>query len=55
MDTDNSRSTNEQKNEVPERHPVLRVLLAPLSALNRGLTALLKRALGNSYTVITED
>lgn len=55
MDTDNSRSTNEQKNEAPERHPVLRVLLAPLSALNRGLSALLKKALGNSYADITED
>lgn len=55
MDTDNSRSTNEQKNEAPERHPVLRVLLAPLSVLNRGLTALLRKALGNSYMLITED
>lgn len=55
MDTDNSRSTNELKGEAPERHPVLRVLLAPLSALNRGLSALLKRALGNDYADITED
>ena len=55
MDTDNSRSTNEQKSEAPERHPVLRVLLAPLSALNPGLSALLKRALGNDYADITED
>lgn len=55
MDTDNSRSTNELKGEAPERHPVLRVLLAPLSALNRRLSALLKRALGNDYADITED
>lgn len=54
MDNDNSRSTTEQP-EPPEQHRVLKVLLAPLTALNKGLTALLRKALGSSYSDVTED
>lgn len=52
MDTDGSRSTNnQQENE----HKVGKVLLAPLIRLNKGLTALLKSALGANYADVTED
>ncbi|MBD5129059.1 MAG: HlyC/CorC family transporter [Ruminococcaceae bacterium] len=52
MDTDGSRSINEkQENE----HKVGKVLLAPLIGLNKGLTALLKSALGANYADVTED
>ena len=49
MDADSTRSTQEKP------HKVRKVLLAPLSALNRGLTALLKKALGTDYMDVTED
>lgn len=50
---DGSRSTaNQQTNN---EHKVARVLLAPLIALNRGLSALLKKALGTNYADVTED
>lgn len=52
MDTDGSRSINEkQEND----HKVGKVLLAPLIRLNKGLTALLKKALGANYADVTED
>lgn len=52
MDSDGSRSINEkQENE----HKVGKVLLAPLIRLNKGLTALLKSALGANYADVTED
>lgn len=52
MDTDGSRSINEkQENE----HKIGKVLLAPLIRLNKGLTALLKSALGANYADVTED
>ncbi|MGN1110772.1 MAG: hemolysin family protein [Oscillospiraceae bacterium] len=50
---DGSRSTaNQQANN---EHKAARVLLAPLIALNRGLSALLKKALGANYADVTED
>ena len=50
---DGSRSTaNQQTNN---EHKVARVLLAPLIALNRGLSELLKKALGANYADVTED
>ncbi len=52
MDADSTRSTQEKQDKP---HKVLRVLLAPLSALNRGISALLKRALGSDYLDVTED
>lgn len=52
MDTDSTRST---QNGSTKRHAVRRVLLSPFSALNRALTALLKKALGADYSDITED
>ncbi|MGN0682706.1 MAG: hemolysin family protein [Oscillospiraceae bacterium] len=51
---DGSRSTaNQQTNN--NEHKAARVLLAPLIALNRGLSALLKKALGANYADVTED
>ena len=52
MDTDSTRSTGENTRK-PNR--ALKILLAPLAALNRGLSALLKRALGSACTDVTED
>lgn len=51
MDTDGSRSTNNQENE----HKAARVLLAPLIWLEKGLSALLKKAVGANYADVTED
>ncbi len=51
MDTDGSRSTNNQEND----HKAARVLLAPLIWLEKGLSALLKRAVGANYADVTED
>lgn len=53
MDTDSTRSTENEHTE--KRHTVRKILLAPLSLLNRGLTALLKKALGADYSDVTED
>lgn len=51
---DGSRSTaNQQTNN--NEHKAARVLLAPLIALNRGLSALLKKVLGANYADVTED
>ena len=49
MDTDGSRSTNEKE------HKAARVLLAPLIWLNKGLSALLKKALGANYADVSEE
>lgn len=52
MDTDGSRSIGDkQENE----HKVGKVLLTPLIRLNKGLTALLRSALGANYADVTED
>lgn len=52
MDTDGSRSTN---NEVNNEHKVAKVLLAPLVWLDKGISAVLKKALGTNYADVTED
>lgn len=55
MDAD-SRSTNTTENtEKPKEHKLRRFLLGWLIALNKGITKLLKKALGNDYMEVTED
>ena len=54
MDTDSTRSTPDGA-AAEKSHRIRRVLLAPLCALNRGITALLKKALGANYADVTED
>lgn len=55
MDAD-SRSTNSTEiSEKPKKHKVRRFLLGWLIALNKGITKLLKKALGNDYMDVTED
>ncbi len=55
MDAD-SRSTNATEiTEKPKEHKVRRFLLGWLIALNKGITKLLKKALGNDYMEVTED
>ena len=55
MDTD-SRSTNTTEvTEKPKEHKVRRFMLGWLVALNKGITKLLKKALGVNYMVVTED
>lgn len=49
MDTDGSRSTNEKE------HKVARFFLAPLIGLNKGISALLKKALGVNYADVSEE
>ncbi len=49
METDGSRSTNEKE------HKVARFFLAPLIGLNKGISALLKRALGANYADVSEE
>ncbi len=60
MDADGSRSTNEaiiEQNEHNEHneHKVAKVLLAPLVWLDKGISAILKKALGANYADVTED
>lgn len=52
METDGSRSTN---NEGNNEHKVAKVLLAPLVWLDKGISAILKKALGANYADVTED
>ena len=55
MDAD-SRSTNATEiTEKPKEHKVRRFFLGWLIALNKGITKLLKKALGNDYMEVTED
>ena len=54
MDTDGTRSTENQHNQQNE-HKAARILLAPLIWLEKGLSALLKKALGANYADVTED
>ena len=49
MDSDGSRSTNEKG------HKAARILLAPLIWINKGLSALLKKALGANYADVSEE
>ncbi len=60
MDADGSRSTNEavyEQNEHNEHneHKVAKVMLAPLVWLDKGISAILKKALGANYADVTED
>ena len=50
MDGDGSRSTNGEK-----EHKAARILLAPLIWINKGLSALLKKALGANYADVSEE
>ena len=50
MDSDGSRSTNGEK-----EHKAARILLAPLIWINKGLSALLKKALGANYADVSEE
>lgn len=50
MDTDGSRSSNNEK-----EHKAARVLLAPLIWLDKGLSALLKKALGANFADVSEE
>ncbi|MDE6728820.1 MAG: CBS domain-containing protein, partial [Oscillospiraceae bacterium] len=50
MDTDGSRSTNNEK-----EHKTARIFLAPLIWLNKGLSALLKKAFGANYADVSEE
>ncbi len=50
MDTDGSRSTTNEK-----EHKAARVLLAPLIGLDKGISALLKKALGANYADVSEE
>lgn len=55
MDAD-SRSTNTNENtEKPKQHKVRRFFLGWLITLNKGITKLLKSALGTDYMDVTED
>lgn len=53
METDVSRSTGSEKEQ--KEHKTAKVLLSPLIALNRGLSALLKKALGANYADVSEE
>ena len=55
METDGSRSSTENQRNEQNEHKTARVLLAPLIWLEKGLSALLKKALGANYADITED
>lgn len=66
MDTDGSRSINANLNSTNSNsgsngnqqendHKVAKVLLAPLVWLDKGISALLKKALGTNYADVTED
>lgn len=52
MDTDGSRSTNSEGNN---EHKAAKILLAPLIWLDKGISAILKKALGTNYADVTED
>lgn len=52
MEADAGRSTNTQQEG---GHKVAKVLLAPLVWLDKGISALLKKALGTNYADVTED
>ncbi len=50
MDTDGSRSSANEK-----EHKAAKILLAPLIGLNKGISALLKKALGANYADVSEE
>lgn len=56
MDADGNRSTGAQPEEEKQSsHRVRRFMLGWLVALNKGITKLLKSALGSDYMAVTED
>ena len=55
MDSDGYRSNNTQEDEKQGGHKVRRFMLGWLVALNKGITRLLKKALGSDYISVTED
>lgn len=56
MDADGNRSTGAQpEEEKQDPHRVRRFMLGWLVALNKGITRLLKKALGSDYMAVTED
>lgn len=56
MDADGNRSTGAQPEEEKQNtHRVRRFMLGWLVALNKGITRLLKKALGSDYMAVTED
>ncbi len=56
MDSDGYRSSGSQPEEEKQNgRKVRRFLLGWLAALNKGITALLKKALGPDYMAVTED
>lgn len=52
MDSDGTRSTD---NHLQNEHKTARFFLAPLIWLEKGISALLKKALGANYADVTED
>lgn len=52
MDID---STQDKQENQEHPHRIRKILLSPLTALNRGLTILLRKALGSEYLDVTED
>lgn len=55
MDADSHSSNTTETAEQPKRHRARRFFLGWLVALNKGVTRLLKKALGNDYMDVTED
>ncbi len=55
MDSDGARSSSENQRNEQNEHKTARVFLAPLIWLEKGLSALLKKALGANYADVTED
>ena len=53
MESDGSRSTNGEKEH--KEHKAARFFLAPLIWINKGLSALLKKALGANYADVSEE
>ncbi len=55
MDSDGARSSSENQRNEQNEHKTARFFLAPLIWLEKGLSALLKKALGANYADVTED
>ena len=55
MDADGSRSTHNNGEKEYKEHKAAKVLLAPLIWINKGLSALLKKALGANYADVSEE
>ena len=55
MDADGNRSNTQNDGEKQDGHKAARFFLGWLVALNKGITKLLKKALGPDYIAVTED